>query len=252
MTSFEKIKLAREHLKALGLSSRAGAPPIVRALWLFHAPVPPFLFWRFSSVALFTGTFFGVCVGVVLALWAGKGASPWLVFGVPALIGAAFGLSNARRCQAVARKYHLPLWSQYSPERNAQPATLSPPRTVESNSSTPVVHSWSTKSVKCPHCGHAMTVHLLAFMPQLFGPHFTCPSCHESCALRFSTRMFAYACGFIASMAILALSIAIIVIGKYINIALVMASVIISVAVWSFVQMYVSLRFCSLVKSLIP
>ena len=61
--------------------------------------------------------------------------------------------------------------------------------------------------------------------------------------------MFAYACGFIASMAMLALLISVIIISKYINIALVMASVIVSVAVWSFVQMYLSLRFCTLVKS---
>lgn len=249
MTSFEKIKLAREHLKALGLSSRAGAPPVVRALWLFRIPVPPFFFWRFSSVALFTGTFFGVCVGVLLALWFGKGTSPWTMFGVPALIGAAFGFSNARRCQAVARKYDLPLWSQYSPEHSTQPAARTPTQEPEPNSNSPVVQSWSTKSVKCPHCGRPMPVRLLAFMPRLFGPHFTCPSCHERCALRFSTRMFAYACGFIASMAILALLILAIIISKYINIALVMASVIVSVAVWSFVQMYVSLRFCTLVKS---
>jgi len=149
MTSFEKIKLAREHLKALGLSSRAGAPPIVRALWLFRIPVPPFFFWRFSSVALFTGTFFGVCVGVLLALWTGKGTSPWIMFGVPALIGAAFGFSNARRCQAVARKYHLPLWSQYSPEHSTRPATRAPMQESEPNSNSFVAQSWSTKSVKC-------------------------------------------------------------------------------------------------------
>lgn len=251
MTSFDKIKLSREHLKALGLSSRAGAPPIVRALWLFRIPVPPLFFWRFSSVVLFTGAFFGVCIGVLLwlALWAGKGTSPWIVFGVPAIIGTAFGLSNARRCQNVARMYHLPLWSQYSPERNAQPATPAPMQEPESNSSAPAVQSWSTKSVKCPHCGRPMPVRLLAFMPRLFGPHFICPNCHERCSLRFSTRIFAYACGFIASMAILALLIAVIIISKYINIALIMASVIVSVGVWSFVQMYVSLRFCTLAKS---
>ena len=251
MTQWGKLKLARAHLKALGLGSRAGAPPILRVFWLFHIPVPPLMFWRFGSVVLFTGTFLGACVGVVLwlALWAGKGTSPWFVFGVPAVIGAAFGLSNARRCRDLAHKYRLPLWSQYSPEPTPRPVTAASSCEVVAHSNAPVMLSWSTKSVRCPHCGSAMPVRLLAFMPRLFGPHFTCPSCHERCALRFSTRMFAYACGFIASMAVLALLIAAIIISQYINIALVMASVIVSVAVWSFVQMYVSLRFCTLVKS---
>jgi hypothetical protein len=247
MKSSEKLKLARQHLKALGLSSNAGAPPIVRVFWLFHIPVPPFFFWHPISVALFTGAFFGTATWFIC--WAGSATSLWIAYGVPVLAGAAFGLNNAYRARAIAREFHLPLWAQYSPEARRAAVTTKLPSPDAAPSSVPQEQSRVTKVVRCPHCGHNVQVRLLAFIPKMFGPHFTCPTCHERCAVKLSTRMFASGCGFVLSMAVLTILLAAILASHDFNMAPIWAAIIISVIIGTFTKTVVAFKFCVLVKS---
>lgn len=252
MTSAEKLKAARDRFKALGINPNIGAPPIIRVFWLVGIPVPPLVFLRFGMIALITGAFFVVFWGFLMwfFFWSGPGTPMWVVYGAPALAGAAFGLYNAWRMRAAAQKLDLPLWAEYNGKPFGIRAEATQPNVSFAGAPSAGHQTKFTRIAPCPYCGGPIPLGLSSFLPRPFvGPRITCPHCHKRCTLRLWLRFAASLAGFSICMTITTLFITSMVIMHFDSQVLMYVVVIASILTWVATQIFICFKYGVLVKS---
>jgi Family of unknown function (DUF6404) len=113
VTHREKVTYAIEDLAQRGIDTATSAPPAWRVAWALGVKIPPPHFMGFTSLALSSGTLFGVLWGLVIwyLLWHSRG---WLfTASAAALAGGAYGLLMAACYRYSAAKLALPSWEQY-------------------------------------------------------------------------------------------------------------------------------------------
>lgn len=251
MTNSEKLQAVQEHFKALGIYRYTGAPPILRLLWRIGIPAPPLVFWHPVSIALFLGGYFAIFWGLFMWVmeWSGPDTSPWVKFGVPALAGGAFGVYNAVRSRRVARKYNFPPWADYKGVPAA--ATLEAQRqgsgTTDGNVATR--RPRFAKDLPCPYCQQTIPVSLLRMIPSWLGHRILCPHCHECSTMKYSTRILARACGFGAIVIVVSMLLVPMLIDGITSNFLLWTIIGVAGLAGLATQVFMSVRFGTLVKS---
>jgi hypothetical protein len=97
-----------------GIASSTSSPPLWQLLWSIGINLPPPLYMRFLSLALFSGTVFGIMFGTFAWFMGNKGARTMSLdeAGLVALAtGALFGLIIAWFTRRLARKHGLGSWA---------------------------------------------------------------------------------------------------------------------------------------------
>src|SRR6266545_1456193 len=118
MTQREKIDAALEYLKKHKIRGSNAAPLFFRLCWALGWFIPPPHFLGFISVALLTGTMFGVLMAgvacIVVLTSGGQVGLSHLLVGLAC--GSFYGLSIAAHYRWSARRMGLPAWSDFSPD----------------------------------------------------------------------------------------------------------------------------------------
>lgn len=127
MTHKEKLGKMFNDLQNKGIKKGECAPPVYNLLWSMGIEISPPHFSSFLSLFLFHGIFFGIIFGIslgavvsLLDLQVGKLplATKVLIFSIVGVVsGISFGLGMARYYRKQAKKYNLPLWSEYGNEK---------------------------------------------------------------------------------------------------------------------------------------
>jgi len=99
-----------DELRAQRVGPYTSAPPIYRLAWLLGIHIRPPLYQSFSSLALFSGTWFGIVWG--LLMWflfcRSEGRSVSNVFIVVLVAGVVFGLGLASYYRWKGNRLRLP------------------------------------------------------------------------------------------------------------------------------------------------
>ena len=117
MTHVERLQAMYRHMPTLGLGRWSFAPPRYRLLWRLGFQVAPPHFTPFGQLVLLQGGYFGLAMGLAMALMDAFFVElPWGFGGLvlaAAIAGAFFGVFMAIVFRAQARKRQLPLWRDY-------------------------------------------------------------------------------------------------------------------------------------------
>ena len=94
------------------------APPAARLMWRLGVNVPPPHFARFGSVALISGMYFAIAMGLFawLATSSHQYSPPYHILVSACLAGLFFGLAMASYYAYGKRKYKLPSWGSLGDE----------------------------------------------------------------------------------------------------------------------------------------
>ena len=109
MSHTEKIQRKFDDLSRRGIGAWTFAPPLYRLFWRLGSEIPPPHFSTFSFLALFQGSFFGLSLGVLMALmfWAGLSTQLWQLTATAIVAGILFGLCMAIYYRFQARRHHF-------------------------------------------------------------------------------------------------------------------------------------------------
>ena len=139
MTHRERVDHFVAEMRKRGVGSSTSAPPFYRLLWFLGVEVPPPHFQKSGSMALLTGSLFGVLFGGLMYYWSlwqsmlimevgpllgdqRPAASRWqsmviISIGVACitalLSGALFGVLLSAYYKWSAKRLKLPPWDQY-------------------------------------------------------------------------------------------------------------------------------------------
>ncbi|MFP7722818.1 DUF6404 family protein [Lysobacter sp. A3-1-A15] len=120
MTHARKIEAYKRLMDEKGIGPGTASPPLWELLWSWGVELPPPLYMRFLSLALFSGTVFGVLFGSFAWYMGNRGVRTMSLdeAGVVAMAtGAFFGLIVAGFTRRLARKHGLGAWSAFGASR---------------------------------------------------------------------------------------------------------------------------------------
>ena len=112
MTTFEKIELAVEDLRARHIRDSMTAPLPYRLLWRIGIAIPPPLFQSFLGLLILHGVLFGGFMGAILAC-TDRRLAPDGATVLGTISGAVFGLVMAIHFRLEARRRGLPRWGDF-------------------------------------------------------------------------------------------------------------------------------------------
>jgi hypothetical protein len=112
MTHKEKVDFLREEMARHSVDSLTIAPLFVRILWAIGLAIPPPVFWRPASLAIFYGSL-GLIIGFLL--WAAHALpdSPTLQILILAALALLYSIWGSWYYRRKARQLNLPSWEKY-------------------------------------------------------------------------------------------------------------------------------------------
>ena len=116
---------ALELLARTGMRRSSYEPALLRLLWRLNLNVPPPHFIRFGSVALFSGIYFAIAIGLIQWIFEQIGwASADMPFAkramISAIAGVFYGVFMAAYYAYGRKKHRLPSWDELSPRESEQ------------------------------------------------------------------------------------------------------------------------------------